>query len=224
MKKFIGLILILSLVCSFIFAKDVKVSGYYRKDGTYVRAHYRTSPNSTVTDNYSYLGISKIIEGDQDVGGTINRSCLTDDSAHILFGQFPFSLKGYLNGHEVICSDRTMNLDQVASFLEGSSLDYRLISQDEKEAIGVNGNVWMQEDTSTTDKYLYLIALEESPKFDVDYYSIKQGITKDIGDVRMENNHIYIWALPNFESSVEELLVDGNFRFNKVSSFNRKRI
>ena len=32
------------------------VSGYYRSDGTYVKSHYRSSPNSTVTDNWSYKG------------------------------------------------------------------------------------------------------------------------------------------------------------------------
>jgi hypothetical protein len=35
---------------------QVSVRGYYRKNGTYVQPHYRSSPNSTVTDNYSYKG------------------------------------------------------------------------------------------------------------------------------------------------------------------------
>jgi hypothetical protein len=35
-------------------AKDVYVKGYTRKDGTYVAPHVRSSPNSTVLDNYSY--------------------------------------------------------------------------------------------------------------------------------------------------------------------------
>jgi len=29
-----------------------QVSGYYRKNGTYVRPHYRSNPNSTKADNY----------------------------------------------------------------------------------------------------------------------------------------------------------------------------
>lgn len=33
-----------------------KVRGYYRSDGTYVKSHYRTNPNSTNRDNYSTLG------------------------------------------------------------------------------------------------------------------------------------------------------------------------
>lgn len=34
----------------------VRVKGYYRKDGTYVRSHYRTKSNQTVNDNFSTLG------------------------------------------------------------------------------------------------------------------------------------------------------------------------
>jgi len=34
----------------------VRVDGYYRKDGTYVRSHYRTKGNETVNDNFSTLG------------------------------------------------------------------------------------------------------------------------------------------------------------------------
>jgi hypothetical protein len=32
------------------------VHGYYRKDGTYVQPHYRSSPNGTTLDNYSTRG------------------------------------------------------------------------------------------------------------------------------------------------------------------------
>lgn len=37
-------------------SKHVKVKGYYRKNGTYVRPHYRTAPNSTNRDNFSTRG------------------------------------------------------------------------------------------------------------------------------------------------------------------------
>lgn len=35
---------------------QVRVRGYVRKDGTYVAPHYRSSPNSTKSDNYSTRG------------------------------------------------------------------------------------------------------------------------------------------------------------------------
>ncbi|WP_223601672.1 SH3 domain-containing protein [Chryseobacterium sp. GVT01B] len=53
MKGFSFFLFILLSVCSY---SQVSVRGYYRKDGTYVRPHERTAPNSTITDNYSYRG------------------------------------------------------------------------------------------------------------------------------------------------------------------------
>ena len=47
-------------LCVFLISQiayaDVYVRGYTRSNGTYVQGHYRSSPNSTVTDNYSYCG------------------------------------------------------------------------------------------------------------------------------------------------------------------------
>ena len=37
-------------------AADTRVRGYTRKDGTYVRGHYRSDPDSTVRNNWSYRG------------------------------------------------------------------------------------------------------------------------------------------------------------------------
>ena len=34
----------------------VKVSGYYKKDGTYVQPYFRTAPNQTNADNFSTKG------------------------------------------------------------------------------------------------------------------------------------------------------------------------
>jgi hypothetical protein len=42
---------------STLFAQTpIRISGYTNSYGTYVEPHYRTSPNSTVIDNYSYSG------------------------------------------------------------------------------------------------------------------------------------------------------------------------
>src|SRR6516164_2859068 len=37
-------------------AADVFVHGYYRSNGTYVQPYHRSSPDSTVTNNYSFRG------------------------------------------------------------------------------------------------------------------------------------------------------------------------
>jgi len=46
----------LNLVFGQTNTNHVKVSGYTRSDGTYVKPHYRTAPNSTNRDNFSTLG------------------------------------------------------------------------------------------------------------------------------------------------------------------------
>jgi hypothetical protein len=53
-KKIIALALVFCLTClpSFLYAKDVYVGGYYRKDGTYVRPHVRSSPDGYKWNNY----------------------------------------------------------------------------------------------------------------------------------------------------------------------------
>jgi len=54
MKK---LILIVALIlCASYAQAQVRVNGYYRKNGTYVKPHYRSSPNASQYDNYSYKG------------------------------------------------------------------------------------------------------------------------------------------------------------------------
>src|SRR5215831_8606361 len=58
MKRILGLICVVafSFTIAWQAAADQYVHGYYRSNGTYVRPYYRSSPNGTVTDNYSYRG------------------------------------------------------------------------------------------------------------------------------------------------------------------------
>jgi len=53
MKKLL-LTFAFAVIAQFSFGQThVHVNGFYKKDGTYVQPHYRTSPNSTVMDNWS---------------------------------------------------------------------------------------------------------------------------------------------------------------------------
>jgi hypothetical protein len=53
MKKLL-LTFAFAVIAQFSFGQThVHVNGYYKKDGTYVQSHYRTSPNNTVMDNWS---------------------------------------------------------------------------------------------------------------------------------------------------------------------------
>lgn len=56
MKKLVLIVLVFSLLSSVSFAKSVRVSGSFKKSGTYVAPHYKTSPNRTKFDNYSTKG------------------------------------------------------------------------------------------------------------------------------------------------------------------------
>jgi len=54
MKKLIALTaFLLAAFCSF---SQTNVRGYTRSNGTYVQSHYRSLPNYTKTDNWSYYG------------------------------------------------------------------------------------------------------------------------------------------------------------------------
>lgn len=50
-------------------AKDVRVDGYTKKDGTYVEPHHRSSPNSSPYDNYSTKGNDNPYTGEK---GTVS--------------------------------------------------------------------------------------------------------------------------------------------------------
>jgi len=55
MKKAVMLLLVICFLITSagaIFSKDVYVKGYYRKDGTYVRPHVRSSPDNNKWNNY----------------------------------------------------------------------------------------------------------------------------------------------------------------------------
>lgn len=55
-RCFLGFIIILQFLINEIAFAQVYVKGYYRKNGTYVQPHYRSSPNSTKLDNWSTKG------------------------------------------------------------------------------------------------------------------------------------------------------------------------
>ena len=56
MKKAVLFLLLFAFILSTIPASAGSVRGYYRKDGTYVRPHYRTNPDGNIWNNYSTKG------------------------------------------------------------------------------------------------------------------------------------------------------------------------
>jgi hypothetical protein len=64
--------IIILAVLNILFIQDicaqVRVSGYFRKNGTYVEPHYRSSPNSSPFDNYSFPGNTNPYTGKVSTG------------------------------------------------------------------------------------------------------------------------------------------------------------
>ena len=51
------MLIVFSLAFSFVaIAKDVKVKGYYKKNGTYVKPHYTSAPDSSINNNWTTRG------------------------------------------------------------------------------------------------------------------------------------------------------------------------
>jgi hypothetical protein len=90
----------LSTLCvDLLFAEDVYVRGYYRKDGTYVRPHIRSSPDSYRWNNYGPSRNSYELMNprtrDNDLDGTPNY--LDWDSDNDLIGD-DFDTSPYSTG------------------------------------------------------------------------------------------------------------------------------
>lgn len=55
MNKLI-LVLIVTTVSNSLWANNVRVNGYTKKNGSYVSSHHRTGPDKTRNNNYSSRG------------------------------------------------------------------------------------------------------------------------------------------------------------------------
>ena len=85
MKKIIiSIVFALTLVNT--VAADVWVDGYFRSDGTYVQGHYRSSPDSSVTNNWSYSGNTNPYTGEV---GSNSYGSSTFGSSNSLGGNCP---------------------------------------------------------------------------------------------------------------------------------------
>ncbi len=67
MKKFLIFCLLIVVYTQTLYSQ-VRVSGYTRKNGTYVQPHMRSSPNSNPYDNYSFPGNTNPYTGKTSTG------------------------------------------------------------------------------------------------------------------------------------------------------------
>lgn len=91
MRKIFLIFALLFSFASLCHADDVSVKGYYRKDGTYVRPHHRSSPDSDLSNNYGrassqqrkqYQGYTTLpsYSNDYESDGIANRYDSDDDN------------------------------------------------------------------------------------------------------------------------------------------------
>jgi hypothetical protein len=69
MKKFLIFCLLIVVNTQTLYSQ-VRVSGYTRKNGTYVQPHMRSSPNSNPYDNYSFPGNTNPYTGKTSTGNS----------------------------------------------------------------------------------------------------------------------------------------------------------
>lgn len=74
LKVQLVILLVSICFCTDLAAQDVKVRGYYRKDGTYVQPHYRSRPNHTKLDNWSTKGNVNPYTGKRGTKNVTDRS------------------------------------------------------------------------------------------------------------------------------------------------------
>ncbi len=70
MKNLFYIITTYCLLISTISYSQVHVKGYYRKDGTYVKPHYRSNPDGNPYNNWSYPGNTNPYTGKTATGNT----------------------------------------------------------------------------------------------------------------------------------------------------------
>ena len=74
--KSIVLTVFFVFMATLVFAEDVWVNGYYRKDGTYVQGHTRSAPDGDRSNNYGPATNNR----DYDRDGIQNRYDRDDDN------------------------------------------------------------------------------------------------------------------------------------------------
>jgi antitoxin component YwqK of YwqJK toxin-antitoxin module len=161
--KQLFLLLTFLLVSVLSFAQTnpnhVKVNGYYRKNGTYVKPHYRTAPNSTNRDNFSTFGNINPYTGQAGSITPDNNSLNTGGTPQSTY--YPSSNNSSSSGTYYTPSNSTItnnNNDYEAAAYQGSinSLGQRVITYSNgKEIFGLCSSCYKINYDKNLDYYWY---------------------------------------------------------------------
>jgi len=95
MKK---IFLLLLIIIPYILFSQVRVKGYYRKDGTYVQPHYRSNPDGNVYNNWSTKGNINPYTGKE---GTKNPTTSNSNSIRSSYNSSETNDNSSVNMHNV---------------------------------------------------------------------------------------------------------------------------
>lgn len=201
MKKFFFLALILSLTCCLLSAVGyTKVSGYYRKDGTYVRPHYRTLPNNNFYDNWSTKGNVNPFTGEpgtktqeysssveassqtQNTSSSVKTSTNTSNSSSTLSNKIQSSSFNILDAHWLI---QTLSNKPIGTKTQQLQTNTQLSNQQKiKTSISTNTNITLKlSNVSSMSKSTLILDNPISTKNQEDSATSKKSETVNESDI-----------------------------------------
>jgi hypothetical protein len=128
MRKLLLVIIVFLIQINFVYA-DVYVKSYIRKDGTRVRAHWRSDPDGIIENNWSYGGYSRNINTksrnlEQGNGGVFPSATYINSS----FKKSPLSQKCITEDYDLKICDLYYNTSYYND-------EIRIVRFDEKDVI-----------------------------------------------------------------------------------------
>ena len=125
----LGLISVLFIVDLPEAGGKVKVRGYYRKDGTYVRPHYRSAPDGNPYNNWSYPGNTNPVTGNVASGNpdTYLKNYYNRRSNPTYYSYSPSSILPYLLGSTTLNVTPTKKTSQEERSLRRLFIDSSVI-------------------------------------------------------------------------------------------------
>lgn len=205
---------------------QVHVKGYYRKNGTYVAPHERTSPNSTVVDNYSYPGnYNPNKDNSSSSGYSSGNGYNTQSGSSTNYNSSASnpSVKS-LNISDLYLIQKSGDVKNANEFL-GNYKGFRFSGSLGKDSNGCETYKWVRDNSSIEitsgtfskdGKYTpvfiakYIMHKYEYPAFENSLYELKYK--KETQSVTKDGEPFTLWGAENFtEMKLFSVMLKGSF-------------
>ena len=183
MKRIISFLLLFVFIANSVQSqtnpRHVKVKGYYRKDGTYVRSHYRTAPNSTNRDNFSTRGNVNPYTGKPGYVEPDNRTSSYHQSAYSSTSARRSTTSSYNRSNRTE-SSRTERLQRTGKYFDGHI--YAVTKS--------NGQLWQTPSQVNVIRAIPQNSFVEVIGYENNFWKVSSsGTTGYIHDVTIKVNH-----------------------------------